>query len=66
MFPSGQSASDNLYVLVELTALLYKEGPEFLHPSWHQQSADAPELFYLGLGETTRILPAAEGGVVSW
>jgi hypothetical protein len=65
MFPSGQSASGNLYVLVELTVLLYKDGPEFLHPSWHQQSADAPEFFHLGLGETTWNLPAAEG-VVSW
>jgi len=63
MFLSCQSASANLYVLVVLTALLFKEGPEFLRPLWRQQPADAPELFHLGLGETTLSLPPAVCGV---
>jgi len=65
MRPSRRRASANLHVPVEPTTLLYlyKEGPELNRPLWRQQPADAPELFHLGLGETTRILPAAEGGV---
>jgi hypothetical protein len=59
MFSSCRRASANLHVPVEQTTLLYKEGPEFLHPSWHQQSADAPERFHLGVGETTGIMPVS-------
>jgi hypothetical protein len=65
MFPSGQSASANLYVLVEPTALLYKEGREFLHPLWRQQPAAAPELFRLGPGAATRNPATSECGVCS-
>jgi hypothetical protein len=65
MRPSCRSASGNLYVPVEPTALLYKEVPEFLHPSWHKQSADSPELFRLGPGAAARNLATGEGGV-SW
>jgi hypothetical protein len=65
MFPSGQSASDNLYVLVELTALLYKEGPDFLRRPWRQQPAASRELFRCGPGAAARNLPAGECGV-SW
>jgi hypothetical protein len=42
-----------------------KDGPEFLRPLWRQQPADAPELFHLGLGETTRNLPVDVCGVSS-
>jgi hypothetical protein len=62
---SCRCASDNLHVPVEQTTLLHKEGPEFLGRPWRQQPANAPELFHLGLVETTRILPATEWGV-SW
>jgi hypothetical protein len=65
MFSSCRCASDNLYTRVEQTALLYKEGPELPRQPWNEQPADAPEVLHLGLGETTRILPAAECGV-SW
>ena len=64
MPPSCRRASDNLHVPVEQTtllyqtALLYKEGPEFLRPLWRQQPADAPELFRLGPGAAARNLPA--------
>jgi hypothetical protein len=64
MFPSCRRASANLHVQVEQTALLYKEVPELNRQPWRQQPADAPELFRLGLGETTRILPTADE--VSW
>jgi hypothetical protein len=60
---SCRRASANLYVPVEQTALLYKEGPAFLRPLWRQQPADAPELFRLGPGAATRNLAAGECGV---
>jgi hypothetical protein len=50
MFSSCRCASDNFSVPAEQTCLLYKEVPELLH---------------LGLGGTTRNLPAAESGVWS-
>jgi hypothetical protein len=65
MRPSSRRASDNLYVPVEPTALLYKEGPEFLSRPCGQQPAASPELFRLGPGAATRNLPAAESGVSS-
>jgi hypothetical protein len=39
MRPSRRSASGNLYVPVEPTALLYKEVPELPRQSWRQQPA---------------------------
>jgi hypothetical protein len=65
MFPSGQSASANLYVRVEPTALLYKDGSGLTRQRWREQSAASSELFHLGLGETTRNLAAGECGVCS-
>jgi hypothetical protein len=65
MPPSCRSASGNLFVPVEPTALLYKEVPELLHPSWHKQPADAPKLFRLGPGAAARNLATGECGV-SW
>jgi hypothetical protein len=65
MRPSGRRTSDHLYVPVEPTTLLYKEGSELPRQPRNEQPADPLELIHLGLGETTRILPAAECGV-SW
>jgi hypothetical protein len=72
MRPSCRRASANLHVPVEQTtllyqtALLYKEGPEFLPRPWGQQPADAPELFRLGPDAAARNLAAAaESGVSS-
>jgi hypothetical protein len=65
MHPVRRRASDNLFVPVEPTALLYKEVPELPRQPWSEQPAASPGLFHLGLGETTRILPAAECGA-SW
>ena len=53
MRPSCRRASANLSVPVEPTAVLCKEVPELPRQSWRQQPAAAPELFRLGLGETT-------------
>ena len=58
-------ASANLYVPVELTALLYKEGSELPRQPWNERPAASPELFRLGPGAATRNLAAGEGGV-SW
>jgi hypothetical protein len=55
-------ASANLYVRVEQTALLYKEGPELPRQPWSEQPAASPELFRLGPG-AARNLPAGECGV---
>jgi hypothetical protein len=60
MFSSCRSASANLYVPVEPSALLYKEVPELPRQPWHRQPVDRPELVHLGLGGTTRNLPAAD------
>ena len=65
MFPSCRRASDNLYVPVEQTTLLYKEVPELPRQPWRHQPVDPPELLHLGLGGTTRNLPAGECGVSS-
>jgi hypothetical protein len=65
MRPSCRSASGNLYVPVEPTALLYKEGPELPRRLWHQRPVGAPELFRLGPGSAPGNLPAGECGV-SW
>ena len=65
MRPSCRRASDNLYVPVEQTTLLYKEVPELPRQPWREQPAASPELFRLGPGAATRNLPAAECGV-SW
>ena len=70
MFSSCRRASDNLYVpvkqttLLYQTSLLYKEGPELPRQPWREPPAGSPELLHLGLGET-RNLPAGECGV-SW
>jgi hypothetical protein len=58
-------ASDKPHSPVEQTALLYKEVAEFLHPSWHKQLADAPELFCLGPGGAARNLAVGECEVCS-
>ena len=65
MFSSCRCASDNFSVQAEQTCLLYKEVPELPRQPWHYQLVDRPELLHLGLGGTTRNLPAAEGGVSS-
>jgi hypothetical protein len=57
---SSRRGSDNHYVAVEQTTLLYKEGPEL-----PRQPAASPELFRLGPGAAARNLPAGECGV-SW
>jgi hypothetical protein len=64
MFSCCLCASDNLYVLVELTALLYKEGPELPRQPWREPLAGSPGGFRLGLGET-RNPRAVECGVCS-
>ena len=63
MFSSCRCASDNFSA--EQTCLLYKEGPELPRQPWHHEPDDRPELLHLGLGGTTRNLPAAESGVSS-
>jgi hypothetical protein len=65
MFSTCRCGSGSLHVPFGQTSLLYKEVIEFLRRPWRQQPADDPELFHLGLGETTRNLPAGECGV-SW
>ena len=65
MPPSRQRASDSLFVPVEPTTLLYKEGPDFLRRPWRQQPAASHELFRCGPGAAARNLPAGECGV-SW
>jgi hypothetical protein len=62
MFPVCRRASDNLYIRVEQTALLYKERPELPRRLWRE---DSPELVRLGLGAATRNLAVSECGV-SW
>jgi hypothetical protein len=62
---SRRSASGNLYVPVEPTALLYKEGPEFLRRPWRQQPAASPELFRLGPSAAPRNLSTEKCGVSS-
>ena len=63
MRPSCRRASANLYVPDEPTALLYKEGSEFLRRPCSQQPAASRELFRLGAGAAARNLPAGECGV---
>ena len=65
MFFFCRCASDNFSVPAEQTCLLYKEVPEPPRQPWHQQPVDRPKLLHLGLGGTTRNLPAAESGVSS-
>jgi hypothetical protein len=65
MFSSCRRVSANLRVLVEQTALLYKEGPELPGQPWSEQPAASPELFRLGPGAAARNLAAGECGV-SW
>ncbi len=62
---SCRRASDDPHAPVEQTTLLYKEVPEFLHPSWHKQSADSLELFRLRPGAAARTLPMGKSGVCS-
>jgi hypothetical protein len=62
MRPSCRRASANLHVPVEQTTLLYKEGPELNRQPWTEQPAISPKLFHLGLGASTRNLPAREHG----
>jgi hypothetical protein len=65
MPPSCRSASANLYVPVEPTALLYKEVPELPCQPGREQPAASSELFRLGPGAATRNLATGECGV-SW
>ncbi len=65
MFPSCWCASDNLSVPAEQTYLLYKEVPELPRQPWQYHPVDRPQLLHLGLGGTTRNLPAAKSGVSS-
>jgi hypothetical protein len=58
-----RSASGNLYVPVEPTALLYKEGSETLRRA--QRDTDSLKHLQLGLGETGD-LPAQGPNGVSW
>jgi hypothetical protein len=62
MFSSCRCASDNFSVPAEQTYLLYlyKEVPELPRQPWHHQPVDRPELLHLGLGGTTRNLPASD------
>jgi hypothetical protein len=60
MRSSCRRASANLYVPIEQTSFLYKEGPELNRQPWSEQPADAPELLHLGLVATTRKLQAGE------
>jgi hypothetical protein len=64
MRPSRRRTSDHLYVPVEPSTLLYKEGPELPRQPWSEQPATSPELFRLGPGAAARNLPAADE--VSW
>jgi hypothetical protein len=65
MFSSCRRASGNLYVPVEPTALLYKEGPELPRQPWREQPAASPELFRLGPGAAIRNLATGDCGVSS-
>jgi hypothetical protein len=65
MFSSWRCASDNFSVPAGQTYLLYKEVPELPRHPWHDQPVDRSELLHLGLGGTTRNLPAGECGVSS-
>jgi hypothetical protein len=65
MFASCHCGSGSLNVPVGRASLLYKEVPELPRQPWHHQPVDRPELLHLGLGGTTRNLPAAESGVSS-
>jgi hypothetical protein len=65
MPPSCRSASGNLYVPVEPTALLYKEVPEFPRQPWREHPTASSELFRLGPGAAARNLATDECGVSS-
>jgi hypothetical protein len=62
MFSSCRCASGNFSVPAEQTCplYLYKEVPELPRQPWHHQPVDRPELLHLGLGGTTRNLPASD------
>jgi hypothetical protein len=62
MLSSCRCASDNFSVPAEETCLLYlyKEVPELLRQPWRHQPVDRPELLHVGLGGTTRNLPASD------
>ena len=61
MPPSCRRASDNLYVPVSKPLSYIRRCPS--SPAARPATADSPELFHLGLGGTTRNLPAGECGV---
>jgi hypothetical protein len=61
MFPSGQSASANLYVPGEPTSLLYKERSETIRRA--RRDTDSLKHLQLGLGEN---LPAQGPNEASW
>jgi hypothetical protein len=63
MPPSCRSASGNLYVPVEPTAHLYKEGSETLRRA--RRDTDSLKHLQLGFGETGN-LPAQGPNEVSW
>ena len=63
MFSICQSASGNFYVLVEQTALLYKEGSETVRRA--RRDTDSLKHLQLGFGETGD-LPAQGPNGISW
>jgi hypothetical protein len=65
MRSSCRSASGNLYVPVEPTALLYKEVLEFLRQPRREQPAASSEIFRRGPGGAARNLATGECGI-SW
>jgi hypothetical protein len=65
MFFSCRCAYDNFSGPAEQTCLLYKEVLELPRQPWHHQPVDRSELLHLGLGGTTRNLPADESWVSS-
>jgi hypothetical protein len=64
MFSCYRRASDNLYIRVKQTTLLYKEAPELPRQPWREPLAGSLGGFRLGLGET-RNPRAVECGVSS-
>jgi hypothetical protein len=62
MRPSCRSASGNLYVPIQPTALLYKEGSETLRRA--RRDTDSLKHLQLGFGETGNL--PARPNEVSW
>jgi hypothetical protein len=65
MFSCCRRASDNLYIRVKQTTLLYKEAPELPSQPWREQPVAPSELFRRGPGAAARNLATGECGVSS-